>query len=157
MSIAVTWAETDRDITACLALRAEVFMVEQNVSEALELDGLDATARHLLAWDGDRPAGTLRIRDVGAAVKIERVCVAKSLRGRGIADALTRHALAEIAGWPGARPVKLSAQTEVVGFYERHGFVAIGPIYEDAGIPHRDMVRDPAPGTKDVSGGASRA
>ena len=25
-------------------------------------------------------------------------------------------------------------------FYERLGFVAEGPVYDDAGIPHRDMV-----------------
>mgnify|MGYP002653135186 CR=1 FL=1 len=31
------------------------------------------------------------------------------------------------------------AQTHALGFYERLGFVAFGPVYDDAGIPHRDM------------------
>ena len=32
------------------------------------------------------------------------------------------------------------AQTHALGFYERLGFVAFGDEFDDAGIPHRDMV-----------------
>jgi ElaA protein len=35
--------------------------------------------------------------------------------------------------------VKLGAQTHAVGFYEALGFHAVGDVYDDAGIAHRDM------------------
>jgi predicted GNAT family N-acyltransferase len=34
----------------------------------------------------------------------------------------------------------LGAQVHALGFYERLGFAAVGPVYRDAGIEHRDMV-----------------
>ena len=41
---------------------------------------------------------------------------------------------------PGVTKVKLGAQTHALGFYERLGFTAYGPEFDDAGIPHREMV-----------------
>ncbi len=41
----------------------------------------------------------------------------------------------------GISQVKLGAQVHALGFYEALGFEAFGPVYDDAGIPHRDMVR----------------
>ena len=42
----------------------------------------------------------------------------------------------------GIDTVKLGAQLQVMEFYRRLGFTPEGPIYDDAGIPHRDMVLD---------------
>jgi predicted GNAT family N-acyltransferase len=39
------------------------------------------------------------------------------------------------------RKVFLHAQTSATGFYERHGFQALGEEFMDAGIPHRYMER----------------
>ncbi len=41
---------------------------------------------------------------------------------------------------PGVAKAKLGAQVHAIGFYEKLGFEAVGPVYMDAGIPHRDMV-----------------
>jgi predicted GNAT family N-acyltransferase len=46
-------------------------------------------------------------------------------------------ALARAQGLP---EVSLSAQTHAIPFYEQAGFRVCSEIYEDAGIPHRDMV-----------------
>ena len=40
----------------------------------------------------------------------------------------------------GAPRVVLSSQVSAIPFYERLGYVASGPVYDDAGIPHREMV-----------------
>ena len=40
----------------------------------------------------------------------------------------------------GFAQVRLGAQVQALGFYERLGFVAEGPVFDDAGIPHREMV-----------------
>jgi ElaA protein len=48
--------------------------------------------------------------------------------------------VADLAAMPGVSRAKLGAQVHALGFYERLGFVAVGPVYLDAGIEHRDMV-----------------
>ena len=42
----------------------------------------------------------------------------------------------------GLRVVALSAQTQALGFYERLGYTAYGPVFDDAGLPHRWMRRE---------------
>ncbi|WP_181796776.1 GNAT family N-acetyltransferase, partial [Streptomyces sp. WELS2] len=41
----------------------------------------------------------------------------------------------------GLTAVDLHAQTQALGFYERLGYTAYGPRFQDAGIPHRAMRR----------------
>lgn len=127
------------DLAACHALRRTVFIEEQNVPEADEMDDLDADAIHLLATDdADRPVATARLLvrdDIG---KIGRVCVLADQRGTGMGAALMRAAIDALAA-RGVRQVRLGSQTHAMGFYEKLGFVAEGPVYDDAGIPHRDM------------------
>lgn len=137
--MSVTISLTD-DISACRTLRRIVFIDEQGVSEADEIDDLDDSCLHLLAIDGNIPVGTARIHIAKGLAKIGRVCVLKSHRGTGLGAALIRKALDVSRGK--AAQAKLGAQTHALGFYEALGFVAIGPVYDDAGIPHRDMLRD---------------
>lgn len=126
------------DFPACAAIRRRVFIEEQNVPEALELDELDATAVHLLATQDGRPVGTARLLIDGKTAKIGRVAILPELRGTGAGAALMRAALEELRA-RGVRTAKLGAQTHAIGFYERLGFTVYGPEYDDAGIPHRDM------------------
>lgn len=128
------------DIQTCRALRRTVFIEEQGVSEADELDDLDGQALHLLAYVDDVPIGSARLLVNGDTGKVGRVCVVSSARGTGLGAALMRAAVDQFRSMPGIHKVKLGAQTHALGFYERLGFVATGPVYDDAGIPHRDMV-----------------
>ena len=126
------------DLAACHALRRTVFIEEQSVPEAEEMDDLDGQAIHLLACDGDRPVGTARVLIRGDIGKIGRVCVLPDQRGTGLGAALIRAAL-DLLRRQGVAQARLGSQTHALGFYEKLGFVAEGPIYDDAGIPHRDM------------------
>ena len=126
MTSAPSISRTD-DLAACHAIRRAVFIEEQAVPEDLEIDDLDGQAIHLLAVAGGRAVGTARILLAGETGKIGRVAV--------LAD------LDELRAQPGVTTAKLGAQTHALGFYERLGFVAFGPVYDDAGIPHRDMSR----------------
>ncbi|GLK63271.1 MULTISPECIES: GNAT family N-acetyltransferase [Paracoccus] len=135
--------EKTTDLDTCRDIRREVFILEQNVSEDEEWDGRDDEALHLLARDAqNRAIGTARILIEGKTGKIGRVAVRKSARGTGVGAALIRAALEELRTLPGITRAKLGAQTHAIGFYEKLGFVAYGPEYDDAGIPHRDMVLD---------------
>ncbi|MDE3237971.1 MAG: GNAT family N-acetyltransferase [Paracoccaceae bacterium] len=131
-------AETD-DIAACRALRRVVFIEEQGVPEADELDDKDGEAIHLLATDAGRPVGTARLLLMGKTGKIGRVCVLKEMRGTGLGAALIRAAVDRLRQIEGIATVKLGAQVHALGFYEKLGFTAFGPVYDDAGIPHQDM------------------
>ncbi|MBB1491700.1 MULTISPECIES: GNAT family N-acetyltransferase [unclassified Paracoccus (in: a-proteobacteria)] len=126
------------DIPACFAIRRRVFIEEQNVPEEIELDEHDATAVHLLATQDERPVGTARLLIDGGTAKIGRVALLPEARGTGAGAALMRAALDELRA-RGVRTAKLGAQTYAIGFYEKLGFAAYGPEYDDAGIPHRDM------------------
>ena len=129
---------TTRDIATCRHLRRVVFIEEQGVPEADEIDDKDDTALHLLATEDGIPVGSARLLLQGTTGKIGRVCVLKSHRGTGLGAALIRAALAELRA-QGMTTAKLGSQTHAIGFYERLGFTPTGPEYMDAGIPHRDM------------------
>lgn len=122
-------------------LRRTVFMEEQGIAEADEFDGTDGGCTHwLLRVDGHAVA-TLRTRVADGVVKIGRIATAAEARGRGHAAALIRDAMAD-ARDAGCARAYLSAQVPVIGFYERLGFAAEGPTYDDADIPHRNMWAD---------------
>lgn len=128
------------DFDACMAIRRTVFVQEQNVPEELEQDDHDATAVHLLAVADGVPVGTARLLIDGTTAKIGRVALLPQARGKGAGAALMRAALDELRA-RGVTTAKLGAQTHALVFYEKLGFSAYGPEYDDAGIPHRDMSR----------------
>jgi predicted GNAT family N-acyltransferase len=132
--------EITDDLAPCHALRRTVFIDEQGVSEAEEMDDLDGDAIHMLARIDGQPMGSARLMTFGETGKIGRVCVLAETRGTGLGAALMRAAVEVFRGQPGVTKVKLSSQCHAIGFYEKLGFTAYGPEYDDAGIPHRDMV-----------------
>ncbi|MEP3919052.1 GNAT family N-acetyltransferase [Ascidiaceihabitans sp.] len=129
------------DIDTCLALRRVVFIEEQGVSEQEEVDGLDDNALHVLATVGDLPVGCARILQKGATAKIGRVCVLKEQRGTGLGAKLVQKALELASQNADIDRAVLGAQLHAIAFYEGLGFTAFGPVYDDAGIDHRDMER----------------
>lgn len=134
----LTIGET-RDIALCRRLRRVVFIEEQGVPEAEEVDDQDEAAIHLLATDEGRALGSARLLILGETGKIGRVCVPAEARGRGIGAALIRAAAETFRGL-GLRQAKLGAQAHALGFYAALGFEAVGEVYQDAGIAHRDMI-----------------
>jgi len=129
----VTWESHGGDIRR---LRRDVFVREQQVSEAEEWDDYDAVSRYVIAVDGrGRALGTGRLAPQG---KIERLAVQRDCRGRGIGTALLR-TLLDMAATQGYRRVYLHAQCRALDFYARQGFTAEGPEFDEAGITHRKM------------------
>lgn len=133
--------DVTQDLEACLKLRFEVFVDEQGVPVEEERDALDDTATHLLALQDGTPVGTARIVFQGETAKIGRVCVVKSARGTGLGAKLIEACVSVAGNQAGITRAKLGAQTHAIGFYEKLGFEVYGPVYLDAGIDHRDMVK----------------
>jgi predicted GNAT family N-acyltransferase len=132
-------ARGDEEVRAALALRHEVFVVEQRVPLADELDGLDADALHLVAIDEEGAVvGTCRLVDEGATTKLGRMAVAAEARRRGLAGRLLDEAEAR-ARDRGAERIALAAQTGALALYERAGYTGYGERFLDAGIEHLMM------------------
>ncbi len=130
------------ELDRCLALRREVFVEEQGVSVAEEMDGLDAECTHFLALAGGDVVGTARLRVTGDGhAKAERVAVRRSVRRSGAGRALMR-ALEEETRARGRRELVLNAQLPVIAFYEHLGYRVEGAEFLEAGIPHR-AIRKP--------------
>jgi predicted GNAT family N-acyltransferase len=117
-------------------VRRAVFIEEQRVPEAEEWDASDPLCWHLLALAPNRDVvGTGRLDPAG---KIGRVAVLPQYRGTGVGAAIVSR-LVDLAAGQGITQVYLNAQTSALRFYERLGFQAEGPEFDEVGIPHRRM------------------
>ncbi|MCL4105697.1 UNVERIFIED_CONTAM: hypothetical protein GTU68_023764 [Idotea baltica] len=103
----------------------------------MERDEFDPISKHVLAINSETctPIGTARLLP---SQKIGRVAVLKSWRKHGVGAALMQ-TLIEQAAADGMTELTLHGQTWTLGFYESCGFVAEGPEFDEAGIPHRKM------------------
>jgi len=136
-----TWRS---DKSSLSNLRRIVFIVEQNVPQQEEWDGLDDDAWHWLATDEqDRPIGTSRLLPSG---QIGRMAVIAEYRGKNIGRALLEQAVLK-AQHLGFNEVYLNAQSHALGFYERAGFEIAGQEFEEAGIAHFRMEQTLLPPT----------
>ena len=129
-----TWAKL---APMLVPLRREVFIVEQGVPEELEWDAYDAVSVHALALIDGEAVGCGRLLPDG---HIGRMAVRRAFRGRGIGRAVL-DALLAAAARRGLNLLQLHAQTHAQGFYAQAGFVAEGAEFDEAGIPHRRMLR----------------
>lgn len=135
MTIEVRSADWGRDHAILGEIRRRVFIEEQKVPENLEWDNADEGARHWLAFYNNEPVGTARMLRNG---HIGRMAVLMRARKRGIGTAILRRVLAD-AAQQHLREVYLHAQTHALDFYAQLGFLAEGPEFLDAAIPHRTM------------------
>lgn len=120
-----------------LRLRSDVFVVEQDCAY-LDIDGrdLDPSTTHLwLVTAAGTVASYVRVlAEPGGGHRIGRVVTAPEHRGRALASRL----IAGVLEWA-QRPVVLSAQSHLVGWYGTHGFLVDGEEYLEDGIPHTPM------------------
>jgi predicted GNAT family N-acyltransferase len=128
------WATQREQATA---IRMAVFVREQQLPEADEIDTHDGLSLHALALVDGRAVGTARLLP---DARIGRMSVLADWRRSGVGGLLLERLVA-IAAARGDLIVELSAQVYVLAFYARHGFDAFGPVYDDAGIAHQSMRR----------------
>lgn len=129
----ILWEEGSLELAA---IRRRVFVIEQQIPEELEWDGIDPGCAHVVARDfAARPIGTGRLLPDG---HIGRMAVLEPWRGKGVGRAILDRLIA-LARRDGHRVVLLNAQTYAMAFYSRQGFVAEGEEFLEAGIAHRAM------------------
>jgi predicted GNAT family N-acyltransferase len=123
------------------AVRTRVFVEEQGIPEAQELDGRDGDAIHAIARADGRAVGTGRLRLVGEeTAKMERVSVLPAYRseggGRRLVAMLEREARDR-----GVDRVRLHARTDAEGFYHELGYETKSELFQEVGHPHVEMAR----------------
>jgi predicted GNAT family N-acyltransferase len=129
----VAWEERKNDL---LSVRREVFVVEQQVPEEIEIDEHDPVSLHFLAVDPvGSPVGTARLLPEG---RVGRMAVQREWRRHGVGSQLLR-AIIRTARERGDTGLYLHAQVHSIPFYASLGFAVRGDEFEEAGIPHREM------------------
>lgn len=135
-------ALSNQQLYQMLALRSEVFVVEQNCAYQ-DLDGKDLKAIHLIGSLNNKVLATARLLPKGVsypdAASIGRIVVHPSLRGQDLGRKTVELALEQYQKlWPN-EALLIGAQARLTRFYEELGFVAEGEIYDEDGIDHITM------------------
>ena len=76
------------DSLQAFAVRAACFIGELDVPYSEEFDGHDFGATHIIAYVGDEPVGTLRVRWFQSFAMPERLAVIQRFRGHNIGQLL---------------------------------------------------------------------
>lgn len=147
MALRWQWKRFD-DLTAdevytILCVRQQVFVLEQECLY-LDADGKDRQSFHLMGFDGDELVAYARVLDAGvsyAEVSMGRILTTDKVRGKGAGIELMEVGLARIEAHYGKVPVRISAQTYLLDFYEKFGFRSTGKEYLEDEIPHTEMLR----------------
>ena len=144
--ITTEWRRFDEltagELYELLRFRQSIFVVEQ-ASAYPDLDGLDQSAWHLLAWLETELIGYLRLTATTGpplVVRIGRVAVSPPLRRGGLGRTLMEKALILCRERFPPRAVALGAQVPLVPFYESFGFATTSEPYDDFGVAHVEMV-----------------
>jgi|SRR5919108_3546476 predicted GNAT family N-acyltransferase len=138
-AIRVRQVSSKKELQQAFSIRLRVFVREQGVPKEIEMDRDDERALHFLAFAGEKAVGTARVVMRHGRAKIGRMAVLKSYRGRGVGKELLKRAVAT-ALRRGTEMIYLHAQVPVIGFYEILDFRCTGPVFKEAGIPHRKMI-----------------
>lgn len=130
---------------AIMALRQEVFVVEQNCPY-LDADGKDLAAHHLVGYDDEgNTVAYARLLPKGVSyehhVSLGRIVTKPSQRRKGWGKELMENALNWAENLYPNKSIKISAQTYLRKFYEDFGFIVSGEEYLEDDIPHLPMVR----------------
>ncbi|MGB0254752.1 MAG: GNAT family N-acetyltransferase [Flavobacteriaceae bacterium] len=135
-----SWDELTKEaLYAVLALRADVFVVEQECAY-LDPDGKDQEAIHLLVYEDQKLVGYSRIFLNKTPSVIGRVVVHPTQRRQNLGRLLMEKSISEV---PAETPIFISAQERLKSFYESLGFLQSDKGYLEDGIPHIPMTLPP--------------
>lgn len=121
-----------------LALRKEVFIMEQGVSLELEVAG-EKGPLYFTGYLDELPVATARTFEEEPGVwHIQRVAVKKEHRGQGLASELL-NGIEVSARDHKINTLTLGAQDQAQAFYKKLGYQVVGEGFMEAGIAHHRM------------------
>ncbi|WP_225907986.1 GNAT family N-acetyltransferase [Hyphomonas sediminis] len=137
-------ARTLEEYQQAMAIRAAVYMAEQDCPYDEEYDGNDFTATHMVVYAGARPIGAIRVRWFSGFAKVERTSILPSFRGTAALKVLLAETF-EIIARKGYRLALAQIQARLWPTWsrvfrcrlviEREGFAFSGFEYAEMEIP----------------------
>ncbi len=131
--------QTPEEREEAFAIRRTVFIDEQGVPEDIEYDEFEDSAIHFICHVDGKPVGAGRLSILDHKLKVERIAILKEYRSQGLGKLIVGTVLKECSRYPG-KLIGGHAQLIAREFYEELGFRAIGEVFDEAGIPHIEMV-----------------
>ena len=119
--VAIKVASRMEDTLQAFAVRAACFIGEQDIPYSEEFDGEDFAATHLVAYFGNEPAGTLRIRWFQSFAMPERLAVMQRFRGHKVGRLLLERARA-LAESRGCNILYTRVSPVQATYFERQGW-----------------------------------
>nr|WP_136250546.1 GNAT family N-acetyltransferase [Ningiella ruwaisensis] len=134
---------TNSQLYQILALRSEVFVVEQAcIYQDIDEKDRQAGVHHLLLLKKDKLIGYARLLPPKISYpdpSIGRIVIAPGARGEGLGKLLIKASINHTQKlWP-ALPITIGAQSHLSLLYQSFGFKEISPHYDEDGIMHVDM------------------
>ncbi len=147
VSISIRIARDPNDLMLVTAIRAAVYLAEQDCPIEEEFDGNDLVAAHFLGFVGSEPAGCLRVRFFGEFAKVERLAVRHQFRRSRVSFKLVQASVDYIKR-KGFRKIYGQAQDRLVDFWAHFGAKPLGHnrkiTFSD--FSYTEMVLDIEPG-----------
>lgn len=129
-------ARTQKEIVDNFIVRGNVFIVGQDIDWAIEFDGLDDQSVLFNAYEDETIIGAARLYKN----KVGRVATLPVHRRKGVASTLMVF-IENYAKQAGMDTLILHAQLHVKNFYLNRGYIAEGPIFQEAEIDHVLMTK----------------
>jgi predicted GNAT family N-acyltransferase len=144
--VTVGQVQSQADLMQAFAIRKVVFIEGQRIPEGIERDAEDARAYHVLAFQGGHAIGTGRLvmlsesppGQAGPWAQIGRLAVLQSHRKAKVGTLLLT-TLEDEARRKGVNGVMLHAQLYAREFYDKHGYIPVGAVFEEGGVEHLEM------------------
>ena len=119
--VTIKLASTSDELLQCYALRAAVFMGEQQCPYWEEFDGNDYSASHLMLYVDGEPAASMRVRWFSGFAKLERAIILKRYRSLGLFVPFVEWAR-DFAARKGYPKAYLHGQKRLWEIFEKQGF-----------------------------------
>lgn len=133
-------AASGAELAAYHRLRREVFVEEQGIFEADDLDAADGAAIPVVALEGDEVVGVVRCyRRFGGTWFGGRLAVARGHRTGTLGARLVRLAVELMEARPDVQRFYATVQAQNVRFFERLGWLPCGRPFHLGGHEHRLM------------------
>jgi ElaA protein len=128
-----------KELYAILALRMEVFCVEQNCPYQ-DADGLDFKSQHVYIGEENEVIAYARVMPPEQGkCHIGRIVVAQKSRGKKLATKIINACIQYCKKHYPQGIIEISAQSYLTDYYQSLGFKSTGKFYLEDDIPHEQM------------------
>jgi GNAT superfamily N-acetyltransferase len=114
------------DTQQAFAVRAACFIGEQDLPFSEEFDGHDYDATHVIAYAGEEPVGTVRVRWFASFAMTERLAVMRRYRGHGVGGLLLERCR-ELAQSRGCNVLYAQVLPHDTGYWAKQGWRRLVP------------------------------